>query len=623
MELPGPGADNYQCLNSFLVHYSGDQEIQGLKAVLAENLRTAADRQELDEIIDIYHQVLPVIEKALWSSAVDDDTLSVYQRTFRELEHCISLKGSDRRYGFIVVIPVADRPQHLAQCLDSLMNLCNLFRYGGMHDGCFDKVSVVVADDSGDAGNSEQIRKAAEHFTSLGLRTEYFGPGEQERLLQQTPDCSNGKLCGILGELCGPGGKKAMSHKGAAITRNITYLRLRQILEERNGEKLLFYFVDSDQQFNVAAPAYSSQQNLYAINYFHHLNEIFTTSDAAVLTGKVVGDPPVSPAVMAGHFLDDITGFLQTMAALLPEQPCRFHNDVAHKGNDASYHDMANLFGFNNTDDTFRYHCSLQGAHSQKDCLGDFAGKLNAFFYGEHPTRATRFNYSGELSTTAHARTIYTGNYIFRPDKLKYFIPFATLKLRMAGPVLGRILKSEIKHSFASANLPMLHNRTVEGSGQSEFRPGVNARSNSIDLSGEFERQFYGDVMLFTIERLAADGYPLESFTQDRITAATEATDKQLREQYGVMQAQILQKLSLLRATFNNENSWWNSAAGLEAANAEFECFINNIEHNFGKDSACYALVESGENRTIRLQQIVDAIKNYPDDMAAWQDAIA
>ena len=101
------------------------------------------------------------------------------------------------------------------------------------------------------------------------------------------------------------------------------------------------------------------------------------------------------------------------------------------------------------------------------------------------------------FTATSAARTVYTGNYVIRPENLRYFIPFATLKLRMAGPVLGRILKMRLKHRFVSANLPMLHNRTVDSIGQSEYRAGVINTNQSIDLSNEFIRQFYGDVMLF------------------------------------------------------------------------------------------------------------------------------
>ena len=73
----------------------------------------------------------------------------------------------------------------------------------------------------------------------------------------------------------------------------------------------------------------------------------------------------------------------------------------------------------------------------------------------------------------------------------------------MSGPTLGRLVKAELGPRFVSANLPMLHKRTVESGGQSEFRPGIETAREVIDMSGEFERQFYGDVMLFTIERLA------------------------------------------------------------------------------------------------------------------------
>ena len=612
-----------QSLNTFLDNHSDDPALQRLHKVPDRPLDPAKDQEELAAIIDTYHQALPVIEKALWSASIDTGALANYQQTFRELEHFISLKGSDRRYSFIIVIPVADRPSHLTQCLNSLLTLCQLFHYGGLQDDHFKKVSVIVADDSNDTANIEQTRKACEHFSAQGLRTEYFGATEQKRLLQHTSRYRDGKLRRIVGNIPDSAGNPNFSHKGAAITRNITYLRLRQILDERQNDKLLFYFIDSDQQFNVVAPAHSTMQNLYAINYFHHLDEIFTTSAASILTGKVVGDPPVSPAVMAGHFQDDITGFLKTIDRLPPGQPCCFHDATTHHENDASYHDMASLFGFSNTDDSFRYHCTLHGAHNHKDCFNDFASKLNAFFHGEHPTRATYFNYAGALSTTTPARTIYTGNYIFRPDQLKHFIPFSSLQLRMAGPVLGRILKADINHAFVSANLPMLHNRTLEDSGQSEFRPGVRVHSKTVNLSGEFERQYFGDVMLFTIEKLVADGYPHKPFTADEIKQTIEATDKQLHEHYEDIRARILEKLSQLKATFGNANSWWNKTDGLDSAKTEFASFISNIEHNFGTGAESYSLIDSTENRSRRQQQIASAISNYPDDMAAWQEALA
>ena len=84
------------------------------------------------------------------------------------------------------------------------------------------------------------------------------------------------------------------------------------------------------------------------------------------------------------------------------------------------------------------------------------------------------------------ARTVYTGNYVLSPGALKYFIPFAGLQLRMAGPVLGRLIQTSSGEAFVSANLPLLHRRTVEEKGGAEFRPGVNRSTPLVDLSGEF-----------------------------------------------------------------------------------------------------------------------------------------
>ena len=78
----------------------------------------------------------------------------------------------------------------------------------------------------------------------------------------------------------------------------------------------------------------------------------------------------------------------------------------------------------------------------------------------------------------------------------------------MAWPVLGRHIQSSCGEAFVSANLPLLHRRTVEETGSSDFRPGVDRSALLVDLSGEFERQFFGDVMLFTVIELIAQGYP-------------------------------------------------------------------------------------------------------------------
>ena len=291
--------------------------------------------------------------------------------------------------------------------------------------------------------------------------------------------------------------------------RNIAYLKVAELIKNTPADKLLIWSLDSDQEFCVKVATPEGDREVYAIDYFHDLDAIFSRTDALVLTGKVVGDPPVSPAVMAGNFLADVLGFLQRMAASDPAAACRQHGDAGQAGGEATYHDMADLFGFKQAATAYRYRCTLAGAHSEADCCAHFAARLNSFFYGEHPTRISYYQPADLLRSVQPARTVYQGNYVFRPQALKYFAPFATLRLRMSGPTLGRIIQAEIGARFVSANLPMLHKRTLESGGQSEFRPGIATATEMIapviDISGEFERQFYGDVMLFSIERLARE----------------------------------------------------------------------------------------------------------------------
>ena len=77
------------------------------------------------------------------------------------------------------------------------------------------------------------------------------------------------------------------------------------------GDNTLLWFVDSDEEFMVKIKRGGEIIDIPFINYFYWLDRIFTESDAEVLTGKVVGDPPVTPAVMINTFLDDIIDFLE------------------------------------------------------------------------------------------------------------------------------------------------------------------------------------------------------------------------------------------------------------------------------------------------------------------------
>ena len=566
-------------------------------------------------LVELYESAAAFVEEKMWKTGYQDATLELYQRLFREMESHMACDGNDKRFEFVVVIPVADRPQHLENCLNSLLGLCLRFGYGGISNCKHNKITVLIADDSKEPANIGRNKEIVEHFSQQGLKVLYFGQTEQLQQLDRLTQAQKNELYRVIGDNT----RTAFYHKGASITRNITYLKLDELAED--NDRRLFWFMDSDQEFLVNTG--DGDRNVYAINYFHRLNQIFSTTDTLVLTGKVVGDPAVSPAVMAGNFLEDVIGFLSDIAKLDSRRACQFHGQGFRYADDASYHDMADLFGFKPVTASTHYHCRLDAPHDHASCFADFSEKLDRFFDGEHPTRQTHYEYQDFLSSVKPARTVYTGNYVFTSEALRYFIPFATLKLRMAGPALGRILKSEKGRQFVSANLPLLHKRTVDVIGQSEFRPGIDRENGRIDLSAEFERQFYGDVMLFTIESLTAQNYPLESVSEQLVRQTLTRVEATMQQKYSDKHAQILARLGRLKALFGDQQSWWNRNPDSQPANANFQRFIRNMEHNFGEDSPGYRMINSDSHRHKRCNEILEAIMRLPQDRACWLEVLS
>ena len=572
-----------------------------------------------DEQIAAQHAVIARFEAALWEGGFNESLLPSYQSAWRRLETLIAARGMDRRHHFVLVIPVADSPAQLRRCLDSLLELCRAFGYGGMKDDIFQKITVIVADDTQAPDLIAANQAIACDFNARGLPIRYFGLTEQLALLDS--------LAGVadLGNIIGTAPRDAFGHKGQAMMRNIAYLKLAQM--QATDEPLLFYTLDADQQFKVKVETADGDGTVCAVNFFAQLDAIFSEIDADVLTGKVVGDPPVSPAVMAGNFLDDVAGFLHEMAASDPAQPYRPHAANTQEA-DAAYHDMAGLFGFAHPTDAYRYRCTLTGTPSNAACFDDFAQRLKSFFHGEHPTRITWYRHADVMQSVQPARTVYTGNYVFRATALNWFIPFAPLRLRMSGPTLGRLMKVGLGSRFVSANLPMLHTRTLDATGEAEFRPGVVTQADTIDLADEFERQFYGDVMLFSIERLSALGFPQQALPSETVAATLNAVHADLTQQYRVRHAGIVKKLAALTALLNNPAHWWHAPehlcpSGHVQALAHFRVFLDNMQHNFGADSPCHERIASQENGQRWRQRQLAAITRFHADRHAWDQALA
>ncbi|MCW9024587.1 MAG: hypothetical protein OQK73_07875 [Gammaproteobacteria bacterium] len=621
---------NYcQHLDDFLRQYHNEPQLQPLQVTLnklksddvIQNLNQHQRQSQYNKLIQLYQQAIPAIEAVLATYKFNDSIVLAYQNICMEMECLYSDHIKDERHHFIVVIPVADRPQHLAACISSLFQLCVKFAYGGMRNSHYSKVMVIIADDSCKQESINENKRIAASFSQQGLTVEYFGINEQINQLENSFPGTSESVIDIVGN----NPLNQFCHKGASITRNITYLRINEQLNEfkQTTNKLLFYFIDSDQEFKVKVRSDGPPKDVFAINYFYHLDNIFSESDVDILTGKVVGDPPVSPAVMTANFLDDVTGFLSTIAEYSPVQACQFHSDMVRDTSEAVYHDMADLFGFKPTDEKFKYQCGVTGKHDHRQCFLQFASNLSRFFDGEHPTRQTYYEPEELKATIKSARTIYTGNYIFNPDGLKYFIPFASLKLRMAGPVLGRLIKSELGERFVSANLPMLHKRTVAEMGQSEFRSGVNRTQHQIDLSSEYERQFFGDVMLFTIEKLTDANFPKSVLSEEYIESIIIETESSLLQKYRDKRHQILNKIELFKDIFYDERQWWNTVDSLVQARSDFDAFITNIELNFGEGSKGYSLINSDAHRVKRRHEILSAILAYKQDRVVWEKVIS
>lgn len=583
-------------------------------AVIAECYKAVTEHQgDTGSLVRLYRDCMDKIESCLWTDDFDSGNFACYQQAFREMETLQEQSSQEQRHHFVIVIPVADRPQHLRSCLQSVLDLCEKFYYGGKDAQGFRYIQVLIADDSQQLDNIQQHRKLARQYRRQGLTTEYFGVEEQLAAIDQVSPASRKELQSVLGHT----NTETFYHKGASITRNIAYLKLAQQAEAQPNS--LFYFIDSDQTFQQPLNVDGKEQRVYGINYFYQLDRIFSEQHPHMLTGKVVGDPPVSPAVMAGKFLEDVLYFLHEMAGLSPDADCDFHVDELHTGDDASYHDMAELFGFGGDARPFRFVCSCNDRHSHVATFSDFAERLSHFFDGEHPTRKSWYRY-GAARQLVSARTVYTGNYIFDVRSLKYFIPFAGQKLRMAGPVLGRIVKAELGDAFVSANLPMLHSRTIEQTGQSEFRPGIERGHERIDLSGEYERQFYGDVMLFSIEVLIDQGFPHLLPDQGLIAEVVETTRKKMLSLYRQRLQQINAYLQRLQVFFEQEDHWWHGRDDLVQEREKFEKFIDNIQLNYGVDArGMQAILANSEERS---HDIVNAITGYARDRLAWQAAL-
>jgi len=542
-----------------------------------------------------YEQLLPKLEAAMWADP-SDARIQNFQSFCREMEHAVPADIVEKRHRIVVVVPVADRPRQLSSCIDSLVACQNAFGYAG-------GITLVVVEDSLQVGHCQAHQQLLEDASGLDAR--YLGLEKQRNLLESLEQ----KQPGALAPLVGHEWHQQMGHKGASVTRNIAMLWLAS----QPFERPLFHFIDSDQAFHVDVGA---QQPRYMLNYFYHLDRLFRMHDIAALTGKVVGDPPVSPAVMAGTLLTDVNHVLGDALPHYAER-CDFHDENAALEHGA-YHDMAAMFGLDNRGDHWRYACPIQGPHTCADTLVLLSERVLRFFDGEHPTRVTPFEYQPVEESMSPARTVYTGNYVINAQGLQHVIPFAPLKLRMAGPTLGRLLRSRLGKRFVQVNLPLLHQRTEVRSGRSEYRSGIRYQAGLVDLSGEYERQFVGDWMLFGMIELLGKGYP-GGTGEEEIELSLRHVEQQLVSTYANVRKDVMRQLDKLLSLLDSYAPNREDSDCLGVAYTNLDVFADAIRHNYGEHSQAVMRLSDPLYRNEWRGRLAEALVGYPSHKRVWE----
>ncbi|MBT8439464.1 MAG: hypothetical protein KJO91_07025, partial [Gammaproteobacteria bacterium] len=186
----------FDTLESLFKSHQYRQEFQ----FLTGHFERVKQEKNIIELEAIYQQVIRRFENLIRLNKIpSDEELSVYQRLFREMEQVIAHLEEDHRSHFVVAIPVADSPQQLKNCLQSLYTQCLLYHYGGITDGAYNKIDVVIADDSKEAKNILAHRHLAEEFTSLGVRCEYFGLEQQTAILSKLNDAQRQIVAAVTG----------------------------------------------------------------------------------------------------------------------------------------------------------------------------------------------------------------------------------------------------------------------------------------------------------------------------------------------------------------------------------------------------------------------------------------
>ena len=219
---------------------------------------------------------------------------------------------------------------------------------------------------------------------------------------------------------------------------------------------------------------------------------------------------------------------------------------------------MADLFGFNAGELAYRYRCPGDTAPSNADCFVDFCRAPQPVL----PRRASDACdlvslYTGAAERPACARCIQATTYSRQPRWI------SSSRLHrcacVSGPTMGRLLQAAMATGSSRPNVPMLHGeRWMRPASQSFARVYGQMSSGSTCGGDEFERQFRGDVMLFSNERLVAMGHADARLSRGR--SAPCGTPSRVRCSTGTSSSapHRTDRLEQLGALLHDPSRWWN-----------------------------------------------------------------
>ncbi|MCK5664562.1 MAG: hypothetical protein KAI17_13815 [Thiotrichaceae bacterium] len=129
---------------------------------------------------------------------------------------------------------------------------------------------------------------------------------------------------------------------------------------------------------------------------------------------------------------------------------------------------------------------------------------------------------------------------------------------------------------------------------------------------------FFGDLMLFTIDKLAQSGIAIEDYSQPVLIEKFALVEHELLELYENKHTNVKLKCNELSALVNNKALWWNQSRDAKESIVQIQQFIKNVNHNFDEKAHAYQQIQSQQNRQIRIEQMIRALLTYRHDRDAW-----